>query len=438
MPCSSPILAASCAHDPIRCGSSSCRATRCTRRPTSVAGWLTSRCCRRRARVSGCASRRRTAWSRSRCRCPRSTGRPSRRPSYRSSRAGGPSRATRSSRSTATRGVIAFARSVLGAAPTTATADPFEAVRADWSSSAALAAAHRAATGAAHGAVALDLALTLAWPAIAGAAVERAVRGAAGRARARRPCGEPGAGVAASARRARARGGAHRRRSTTPTAAPTRMTCRAVAAPWRARRARDGRRRLRDVRRGAGHRSGELPPRGARRRAHADHGGRGGLAGRAAVVCGSRHRRRRSRARKVDCTTDVPRAGGARRRARGVMLRARRPWWRRSRGDGAPGGADVAHPVRAAVARLAPAGPPRHPRPRVPLAEAAGQRAADHGRRSRASAATTTRCIAACSPRGSPAWRGRSCTAPGRRRARRRSSSTRSARATPARCGAGG
>ena len=63
-------------------------------------------------------------------------------------------------------GTIAFARQVLGAAA--ASDDPLAPVDAAWSCSAALAAAHRAATGAGHEGVGPDLALTLAWPVLAG------------------------------------------------------------------------------------------------------------------------------------------------------------------------------------------------------------------------------------------------------------------------------
>ena len=63
-------------------------------------------------------------------------------------------------------GTIAFARQVLGAA--VAADDPLAPVDAAWSCSAALVAAHGAATGAGHAGAGLDLALPLAWPALAG------------------------------------------------------------------------------------------------------------------------------------------------------------------------------------------------------------------------------------------------------------------------------
>ncbi len=64
-------------------------------------------------------------------------------------------------------GTIAFAREVLGAG-SAASDDPLAPVDAAWACSAELASAHRAATGAEHDGVGVDLALTLAWPALAG------------------------------------------------------------------------------------------------------------------------------------------------------------------------------------------------------------------------------------------------------------------------------
>ena len=64
-------------------------------------------------------------------------------------------------------GSIAFARQVLGAGAAATPGDPLHPVRASWTLPAELAGAHRAATGAEHAGTPLDVALTLAWPALA-------------------------------------------------------------------------------------------------------------------------------------------------------------------------------------------------------------------------------------------------------------------------------
>ena len=262
-------------------------------------------------------------------------------------------------------GVIAFARSALGAARPAA--DPFDVVSADWSCSAALAAAHRAATGAAHGAVGLDLALTLAWPAVAGllASAPLAARLAelvqAGHAVSPGPAWPP---------RPEDRGRVDARLVALddPDGAPTRMTCRAVLHGERGVVATVDAEFV--VLGGA-----PITDRARYRHEALDSelvlptaAEAGWLAARpwcagAALAAGDRVRVR------VDCTTDVPRAGDARCSARGQLRRdggvvATVAW------DGPPDAADGAHPVSAAVARLAPAAPVRHARPRMPLAEA--------------------------------------------------------------------
>ena len=265
-------------------------------------------------------------------------------------------------------GVIAFARSVLGGgARTAAPVDAFELVSTDWSCSAELAAAHRAATGAEHDAVVLDLALTLAWPAVAGvlASAPFAARLAelvhVGHTVSRGPAWPPQPDE-------RGRVNARVVALDDPDAAPTRMTCRAVLHGGRGAVATvDAEFML----------FGGAP---VTDRAHYRHealdtelvlataaeaewlASRPWCAG-APLAAGDRVRVR------VDCTTDVPRVGAARCRAHGELVRegaavAAVAW------DGAPAGADAAHPVRAAVARLARDGTARHPRPRVPLAEA--------------------------------------------------------------------
>ena len=264
-------------------------------------------------------------------------------------------------------GVIAFARSVLGDAPTAAPVDAFEMVSTEWTCSAELAAAHRAATGAEHDAVALDLALTLAWPALAALLSSAPV---AARLAELMHVGHTVTAGPAWPPHPDDRGRVKARivALDDPDGAPTRMTCRAVLHGARGVVATvDADFTL----------FGGAPVTDRARYRHealdtelvlacaADAewlATRPWCAG-APLAAGDRVRVR------VDCTTDVPRVGAARCSARGELLRggavvATVAW------DGAPAGADAAHPVAAAVARLADAGSARHPRPRVPLAEA--------------------------------------------------------------------
>ncbi|MDP1850266.1 MAG: DUF1729 domain-containing protein, partial [Solirubrobacteraceae bacterium] len=261
-------------------------------------------------------------------------------------------------------GVIAFARSVLGSEPgSAAPPEPFDAVRAEWTCSAAHVAAHRAATGAEHGAVALDLALTLAWPAVA-----RLLSSAPFAARLAELV-HVGHGVdpgPAWPPRPADRGSVQARvvALDDPDGAPTHMTCRAVLRCERGAVATvDAEFMLlgaAPVTDRASHRHAALDvelalPTAAEAQWLAAQPWCAG----APLAAGDRLRVR------LDCTTDVPRAGAAGCSARGELLR-----------DGAAvatvgwEGAGAAHPVDAVVARLAAPGPVRHPRPRVPLAEA--------------------------------------------------------------------
>ena len=125
--------------------------------------------------------------------------------------------------------------------------------------------AYRAATGAAHDGVPLDLALTLAWPALDGAARVPGARRAAARARARVARGH------ARARRGRRAPGeagdatARLVELADPAGAPTRLRCHARLT-LRARRARRRRGRARDPRRRARDRVRAAPPRPPRPR----------------------------------------------------------------------------------------------------------------------------------------------------------------------------
>lgn len=267
-------------------------------------------------------------------------------------------------------GAIAFARSVLGGSRPAAPDDAFETASADWTCSGELAAAHRAATGAAHDAVALDLALTLAWPAIAGLLSSPPF---AARLAELVHVGHAVAGGPAWPLRPGDRGRVDARivALDDPDGAPTRMTCRAVLRGERGVLATvDGDFMMfgaTAVTDRAAYRhealDAELAPATAAEREWL--ASQPWWAG-AVPAAGERVHAR------IDCVTDVPRVGAdhsARCSARGRLRRdgaatATVAW------DGAPAGADAAHPVCAAVARLAHEAPARHPRPRLPLAEA--------------------------------------------------------------------
>ncbi len=264
-------------------------------------------------------------------------------------------------------GTIAVARRVLGADRAMPPEHPLAAVQTRWSSSAALAAAHRAATGATHDGSAIDVAFTLAWPALArllssapfAARVAQLIH--AGHAVRPGPAWPPQAGE---------RGDVQARIADLddPDGRPTRMRCHAVL--------RSERGVLATVDADFATLGG-APVTDRLRYRHVTHdvelvlateAEAGWLAeqpwiGPAVLAAGERLRLR------VDCTTDEPRAGAATWGARGTLLRdgelmATVDW------DAPASGATAEHPVSAAATRLAPAAPARHPRPRVPLAEA--------------------------------------------------------------------
>ncbi len=187
-------------------------------------------------------------------------------------------------------GAIAFAREVLGADPALTPAHPLDPVHAAWVLPDELAAAHRAATGATHDGVALDLALALAWPALAGllSSTPFAARLAqlvhAGHAVVPGAAWPPRPGERGSVQ-------AHVDATRRPRrrADPPRLPRRPARRPGRARDRRGG---LPHARRRGGHRSRPPPARDRRRRARAGRG-RGAVAGRAAVAGGGGDRRRR-------------------------------------------------------------------------------------------------------------------------------------------------
>ncbi|MDP2712617.1 MAG: DUF1729 domain-containing protein, partial [Solirubrobacteraceae bacterium] len=272
-------------------------------------------------------------------------------------------------------GTIAFARCVLGAQDAATPDDPFDPVRADWSCSAALAAAYGAATGATHDGCAPDLALTLAWPALAGLLSHAAFAARlaqlvhVGHAVTPGPAWPP---LPDEHGRVRARIVA----LDDPDAAPTRMRCRAVLRCERGELARveadfmtlgaapvtdreHHRRETHDV-------DLELAT-------EAEAGwlaARPWLAGADWQAGGSPAAGERLRL-QVDCATDVPRAGAATWSAHGALLRdgevAATVDWHADAGKHSDG---AEHPVSVAAARLGAPGPARRPRPRVPLAEA--------------------------------------------------------------------
>jgi fatty acid synthase len=254
---------------------------------------------------------------------------------------------------------------VLGAGRASPPEHPLDAVQADWSCPAQLAAAHRAATGAAHDGIALDLALTLAWPALA------ALLSSAPFAARLAQLVHAGHAVSAGAAwppRAGERGRVHARVDALddPDGEPTRMTCHALLRSERGELATVEARlmtlggapvtdRLRHRR--TAH-DVELAPSAAEADWLAEQPWLGGVR----LADGERLRL------QVDCTTDEPRTGAATWSARGALLRDGEPAatvdWH------APAEAGHYHPVSVAIARLGPAAPARRPRPRVPLAEA--------------------------------------------------------------------
>ncbi len=259
---------------------------------------------------------------------------------------------------------IAFARRVLGADASAVPDHPLDAVAASWSCPPGLAGAHGAATGAAHDGPGPDLALTLAWPAVAAllssapVAAQLAQLVHAGHDVAPGPAWPPRAGEEGSVR-------ARVAALDDPAGRPTRLTCRAVLESDRGELASidvelvalggapltDRRRLTREALRV------EIVPGDAEA---------GWIAARAwlpgiEIAPGERL------TIDVECTTDEPRASGATWSARGSVLRAGDVLGSIEWTAPAAGGA---HPVIAALAALAPAAGPRHPRPRVPLAEA--------------------------------------------------------------------
>ena len=274
-------------------------------------------------------------------------------------------------------GTIAFARLVLGAVGATAPADPFGPTEAAWSCTDALTAAHGAATGATHDGVSLDLALTLAWPALAGLlssapfAAQLAQLVHTGHVVAAGPAWPPLPGE-------RGQAGARIVALDDPDGAPTRMTCKAVLrsargelacveATYMTLGAAPVTDRLR-LRREA--LDGEL--------ALTDGAEADWLAGQPwlsaeGLAAGDRL------GCEVQCTTDVPRSGDATWSAFGVLLRdgevAGTIDWRAS-----ASAADREHPVAAALARLArpPARPPGAPA--LSARRGARLRTAEHGR----------------------------------------------------------
>ena len=343
-------------------------------------------------------------------------------------------------------GTIDFARHVLGCDRGAVPEHPLDPVEATWSCPAGLAGAHGAATAAAHDGPGLDLALTLAWPAVAAllSSAAFAARLAqlvhAGHSVLPGPAWPP-------------RDGEHGRvlarivALEDPDGAATRMTCRALLCSDRGELASvdvalmtlggsavtDRLRFERDTR------VVELT---------LSHAEAGWLAARPWIEAASSFAPGDRVLVEVACTSDEPRTGPATWSASGTVTRdgervATIDWreppfpLRRARAPGPRRCAPPSTPSRAPWRRsLRPRRPAACARARCWPRRAMSRRRA--WTRSRASAATTTRCTAASSRRGSEACRARSCTARGPRRARRRSSSRRSATATRARCAAGG
>ena len=410
-----------------RCGDSSSRATRSARCSTTPGDSSASRCGRRAARANGWRSRRTATRPSSPSRCRRSTGR---RPS--SSRAGAPAGSGSFVAVDGDAGTVAFARRVLGADAALVPEHPLDEVQAAWSCPDGLAGAHGAATGAAHDGAGVDLALTLAWPAVAGLlsstpfaarlaqlvhAGHRVVPGAAWPPR-------PGEHGQVRARVVLL---------DDAESAPTRLTCRALLRCERGELATVD---VELVTLGASPVTDRLRhERTAHRVELALERGGGGVAGgaRVAARCGPAGRRSRDDRGRV--------------RHRSARAAARR--------RGAPAGACCATGEHAgtidwtraaarirrrsdcASGRTRAGGTARPPRRRRATTRRREQRRVvardvapglDGCLRARR-AATTTRCIAASSRRASAACRARSCTARGPPRARRRSSSRRCARA---------
>ncbi len=266
-------------------------------------------------------------------------------------------------------GTIAFARRVLGTAQAAAPADPFGATEAPWSAPAALAAAHGAVTGATHDGVSLDLALTLAWPALAGLL--------AGEPFAARLAQLVHTGHVVTAGSAwpplpgeRGHAGARIVALDDPDGPPTRMTCHAAVRSARGELARV---EATFVTLGA------APVTDRLRRRHEQLDGELVLAGAAEAqwlaeqpwLTAADDLKPGERLRlDVRCTTDVPRSGAGEWSARGALLRDGDHVAATIDFDAPAGAGGGVHPVAAAFARLAASPPERRTRPRVPLAEA--------------------------------------------------------------------
>jgi fatty acid synthase len=264
-------------------------------------------------------------------------------------------------------GTIAFARDVLGADPAAVPEHPLDPVVAAWSCPAGLAGAHGAAAGAAHDGPGLDLALTLAWPAVAGllSSAPFAARLAqlvhAGHEI------EPGAAWPPRAGE-RGRIEAQVVALDDPVGGPTAITCRALLGCERGALATVDVRltmlggaavtdRLRFARRAHRVELELASAAEARWLAGRDWLTHARLAAGERVLC------------EVECTTDEPRSGEATWSASGRVLRGAAVVGRIAWSTGAGSGVGE-HPVTATLAALSPPAGTRHARPRAALAAA--------------------------------------------------------------------